>query len=282
MNLLEAVPLRELCVELFLTGQSDKCCDGWLHCKTCPHTILAQAVQGHYEIACGDGRTARLAEGEAWLTGANLALRIWHFGDAARVMRIRWIHLHCTLFGALDACSLLDLPLQVSRAACEPFGEIIAANQAGSEDFAPDSLGALARRQELAWRALRLLCELAPMRPGAGELLRERHRLEPVLRHMEQALAEKISVAELARLASLSVPRFHVFFRQNMGRSPMAHLRHLRLAEASRLLATGNEPLRVVAERTGFCNEFHLSREFRAVFGKAPGIWRREYDRNLA
>jgi transcriptional regulator GlxA family with amidase domain len=83
-------------------------------------------------------------------------------------------------------------------------------------------------------------------------------------------------------VASLSAPRFHAFFRQFMGRSPMDHLKHLRLSEACRLLATGDEPLRVVAEKTGFCNEFHLGRDFKRVFGKPPGVWRRDYDRNLA
>lgn len=283
MNLMESIPLRELAVEMCMADRLDRIANGVPHSKTCPYTILAQATQGRYEITCGDGRHADLAEGEAFLTGANLPLHIIHHGDARAEfrMRARWIHAHFTLFGSLDVTSLLALPLGVTARQCAPFVEVIEAllREHGSENA---SLGALARRHALAFRVLQLLCELAPLKPGAREMLRQRDRLGPVLEFMRGRLAEPLAVTDLARQASLSVPRFHVFFRRLMGRSPMEHLKHLRLSEACRLLATGNEPLRVVAERTGFCNEFHLSREFRGVFGKPPGVWRRDYDRNLA
>ncbi|OGV68649.1 MAG: hypothetical protein A3K19_14890 [Lentisphaerae bacterium RIFOXYB12_FULL_65_16] len=283
MRLIDAIPVRELNVELFYPGRFDAINNGGVHCKTCPHTIIAQAIQGRYEISCGDGRRADLAEGEAFLTGADLPLRIVHHGDARNGfrMRARWLHFHFTLFGAIDVTSLLDLPLGVSAKDCKPFGAIIEEELAArkAEDAA---LGSLARRQELAFQTLRLLCELAPMREDAMELLRQKDRLGPVLTFMREHVSRKLTVADIARVASLSVPRFHAFFRQFMGRSPMEHLKHLRLSEACRLLATGDEPLRVVAEKTGFCNEFHLSRDFKRVFGKPPGVWRRDYDRNLA
>lgn len=283
MNLIASVPLRELAVERCTAGQLDMAANDVVHSKTCPYTILAQATQGRYAIACGDGRRAELAEGEAFLTRANLPLHIVHHGDPRHRfrMRARWIHVHFTLFGALDVTSLLELPLRVTARQCAPFAEVIEALL--KEDSVPDaSLGTLARRQELAFRALHLLCELAPLRPDAPELLRQKDRLGPLLTFMQERLAEPLTVADLARRANLSTPRFHVFFRQLMGRSPMEHLKHLRLSEACRLLTTGNDPLRVVAEQTGFCNEFHLSREFRAMFGQPPGVWRRDHDRNLA
>ena len=189
--------------------------------------------------------------------------------------------MHFTLFGALDVTSLLELPLRVTARQCAPFAEIIEA-LLKEDSIADASLGTLARRQELAFRTLHLLCELAPLRPDAPELLRQKDRLGPLLTFMQERLAEPLTVADLAHRASLSVPRFHVFFRQMMGRSPMEHLKHLRLSEACRLLATGDDPLRAVADQTGFCNEFHLSREFRTMFGKPPGVWRRGHDRNLA
>ncbi len=283
MNRVESIPLQEMAVEMCVAGSLDVVANGVPHSKTCPYTILAQGVQGCYAIACGDGRRADLAEGEAFLTGANLPLHIVHHGDPREGfrMRARWIHLHFTLFGSLDVTSLLALPLRVTARHCEPFVEVIEALLRESRG-PDDSLGALAYRQELAFRALHLLCDLAPLKPGTLELLRQKDRLGPVLEFMRGQLAEPLAVTDLARQASLSVPRFHVFFRKLMGRSPMEHLKHLRLSEACRLLATSDEPLRVVAERTGFCNEFHLSREFRIVFGSPPGVWRRAYDRNLA
>ncbi len=283
MNPIEAIPIQALTVELCTAGSLDSLLAGVAHRKTCPYTILAQAVQGRYEITCGDGRHETLAEGEAFLTGANLPLHILHHGDPKKAfrMRARWIHIHFTIFGALDVTSLLALPLRVTRRQGEPFAAVIEA-LLQDRQTPKTSVAWLAHRHELAFRALRLLGELAPWRENALERLRHKDRLEPVLAFMKEHLADTLTVADLARKANLSPPRFHAFFRELMGRSPMHHLKQLRLSEACRLLAADREPLRVVAAKSGFCNEFHLSREFRAVFGKPPGGWRREYDRNLA
>lgn len=277
-----SIPLHEAQLEIFEVGSFDAIKRGDVHGKTCPHTIFAQAEQGRYEVTCGDGRHVMLAPREAFLTGANVPLRIVHHGDKAAGyrMRARWIHLHVTLYGIVDALSLLDLPLRVTARQCEPFGEIIE-EFATREAQTDASFGHLARRSELGFRAFRLLGELAPLRADAMEVLGQRHRLGPILHVMRNRLSEKITVADLARAASLSVPQFHVFFRRYVRSSPMDYLKHLRLSEASRLLATSDEPLRSIAERTGFCSEFHLSREFRRVFGKPPGKWRREDDATI-
>lgn len=272
---IESIPFQELTVETFLIGSFDTVVTKNVHGKTCPYTILAQAEQGQYEVTCGEGRHVKLASGEAFLTGANVPLRIVHHGDveAGYRMRARWIHLHVTLFGIVDATSLLGLPLRVTAQQFEPFGEIIAFLVGmGVQDGG--SFGALAQRNEFGFRAFRLLCERFPLRPDAMEVLRQRNRLGPVLHLMRDRLAEKITVADLARAASLSVSQFYVFFRRYARSSPMDYLKHLRLSEACRLLATGDEPIRYIAEKTGFCSEFHLSREFTGAYGNPPGRWR--------
>ncbi|MCF7837284.1 MAG: AraC family transcriptional regulator [Candidatus Marinimicrobia bacterium] len=282
MNL-DRLPPDALRVEWFETGAFDRVVENRSHRKTCPYTILAQAVQGRYGIGIGQEPLLTLACGEAFLTGPNLPLHIAHHGDArhGNRMRARWIHLRITLFQSLDISNLLDLPRRVSARACQPFGEIIEELQRLNANPA-QSLVAAARRQELAFRALGLLCRLAPFRKEAVELVRRRERLGPALALMRERLADSLSVADLARRAHLSVPQFHVFFRRLMGRTPMEHLKQMRLSEVCRLLVTDDAPLRWVAEQTGFCNEFHLSRVFRATYGKPPGVWRREQDCHLA
>lgn len=95
---------------------------------------------------------------------------------------------------------------------------------------------------------------------------------------MKEHLSDNLTVLDIARHANMSEPHFYSFFRRHMGRSPMRHLKYFRLARVCSLLAAGDTPLRVVAKETGFCNEFHLSREFSRQFGKPPGTWRRDYD----
>ncbi|HRU07567.1 MAG TPA: helix-turn-helix transcriptional regulator, partial [Candidatus Brocadiia bacterium] len=253
---------RDIAMEFIEAGGFDRPLDGYVHCKTCPYTILAQAVAGRYEIACEDGRHELLKEGEAFLTAANLPLRITHHGRPGQGfrMRARWLHVHFTLLGSIDVTSLLELPLRVTRQQCAPFGEII--EELLERGGRPDAgLSGLARRQELGFRALGLLCALAPLRAGAADTLRRQQRLAPALELMKERMAGRLSVAALARAAHMSPPHFHALFRRFLGRSPMQHLKYLRLSTACRLLATSGEPLKAIAAQTGFTNEFHLSRE---------------------
>ena len=78
-----SIPLHEAQLEIFEVGSFDTISRGDAHSKTCPHTIFAQAEQGRYEVTCGDGRHVLLATREAFLTGANVPLRIVHRGDKA-------------------------------------------------------------------------------------------------------------------------------------------------------------------------------------------------------
>ncbi|NLX04681.1 MAG: helix-turn-helix domain-containing protein [Phycisphaerae bacterium] len=277
---IDRIPYDAISLRFFETGSFDVRVDRHVHCKTCPYTILAQAVQGRYEIHCGPNRHESLAEGEAFLVPAFQPLRIVHHGDPREGgrMRARWLHIHVTLFDAVDLLSLLDMPLRVSAEQCEPFADIMSALTRVQE--CPPFVQ-LARKQELAFRTLAMLCELAPLRTDADDLWLRRHRLQPVFNHMREHLAERLTVTRLARLAHLSVPHFHALFRKYLGRSPMQHLKQLRLERAARLLTGSDASLADIAEATGFCNEFHLSREFRRVFGRPPRRWRADPDRTL-
>ena len=196
-------------------------------------------------------------------------------------MRARWVHFRFTLFSALDVSDFLDLPLRVEAADCEPFGPIID-HLLLVEPGAAETLGGVAKRHAAAWHLLDRLTDVAPLRADASALLRQKDRLVPALDYMETHLADKVVVEYLADIVHMSVPHFHAFFRRCMGRSPMTHLKRLRLAGAARLLLRDNAPLEEVAGATGFCNAYHLSREFRRYFGKPPGTWRKEHDRTMA
>ena len=253
--------------------------DGWVHCKTVPYTIIAQVIHGKYEIHC-PGRSAVIRPGEAFLTGANLPLRIIHRCDPRQgTMAARYLHFHFTLLGALDFTALLDMPLCLAEKPTTPIGDLI--GELLSVGAGPRTLCQLARRHELLLRALRLLCEAAPPRPDYAAFMGSTKRLIPVLAHIREHLADPMKVEDLARRAHLSSSRFYAIFKYWIGRSPMDHVKHLRLTEACRRLAVTDDPLRVIAEDTGFCNPFHLSREFKVLFGTSPSVYRKTYDRRL-
>jgi AraC-like DNA-binding protein len=87
-------------------------------------------------------------------------------------------------------------------------------------------------------------------------------------------LAEDLSLEDLAHDAGLS--RFHFVraFRAAAGTTPMRWLRHQRLQAARALLLTTDLPLRAIAARVGFADEFQLSRVFRRETGRAPSSLR--------
>ena len=66
-------------------------------------------------------------------------------------------------------------------------------------------------------------------------------------------------------------------FRQITGRKPLEYLNHVRIEQAKEWLSLSDEPLRDIAARVGFRDEYYFSRRFRQHTGLAP----RQYDRSL-
>lgn len=84
---------------------------------------------------------------------------------------------------------------------------------------------------------------------------------------------EDLSLADLARLTGL--PRHHLIraFRQETGLTPHAYLVDVRVRRARERLRRGETPSDVAAA-TGFCDQPHLTRAFKARFGITPGAFR--------
>jgi len=100
-------------------------------------------------------------------------------------------------------------------------------------------------------------------------------RISSALAVMAQDLAQPMRIAELALACGLSPAQFRRLFRAALGRSPVAHLQRLRLAEAQRLIA-GGMLVREAAEAVGYRTAACLDRIFRRFAGTTPGRWRRE------
>lgn len=63
-------------------------------------------------------------------------------------------------------------------------------------------------------------------------------------------------------------------FSAHVGVTPKSFARILRARRAGRLIAAGGMPLREVAMACGYSDQAHLSREFRAITGDSPSLWR--------
>lgn len=95
-------------------------------------------------------------------------------------------------------------------------------------------------------------------------------------RFIDQRLASRLSVADLAREACLSEAHFRHCFREQTGLTPWQYVRRRRLEAARRLLLESRLPLSEVAALVGFANQSALSHAFRDAYGEPPSRVRRD------
>jgi AraC-like DNA-binding protein len=128
-----------------------------------------------------------------------------------------------------------------------------------------------ARKQQVLDALLRsLLAEFAKAATHGSDTLVERVRA-----FLKDHLNESLTVRDLAALVDLSPAHFIRTYKRLTQRTPMQDLRMLRLEAARDLLITTALPLKAIAPRVGFCDEYHLSRVFRRCLGVSPGYFRK-------
>ncbi|HWA84991.1 MAG TPA: AraC family transcriptional regulator [Opitutus sp.] len=128
--------------------------------------------------------------------------------------------------------------------------------------------GSILERQSLLAAAVRqLLADCAEERPHPDPAP-DRAGLRRARDYLHECCAEKVALADLARMAGLS--RFHFLraFAQQFGLPPHAYQIGLRLEKARLLLKAGRPIAEVDA---GFADQSHLTRRFKARFGVTPG-----------
>ncbi|HEY9375382.1 AraC family transcriptional regulator [Streptomyces sp.] len=84
------------------------------------------------------------------------------------------------------------------------------------------------------------------------------------------------TVEALADRAGLSRAAFARRFATLVGEPPMAYLTRWRMTTAARLLRESEDPLTVVAARTGYGSEYAFAKAFKREYGQAPGGYRRQ------
>jgi AraC family transcriptional regulator len=92
--------------------------------------------------------------------------------------------------------------------------------------------------------------------------------------YVVEHLSERILVADLARLASLSPNRFALCYSAQIGQSPHQFVLALRLEHAAAMLRMSTLSLAEVAHACGFANQQHLSNAMRRHFGVTPSRYR--------
>ena len=98
--------------------------------------------------------------------------------------------------------------------------------------------------------------------------------LNPALAALHAAPERKWTVADLARVATVSRSALDERFRQVLGLSPIRYLTEWRMHVAEDLLASTDLGVAAVSRRVGYDAEEAFSRAFKRSHGSSPGQWR--------
>ncbi|NQY32814.1 MAG: AraC family transcriptional regulator [Coraliomargarita sp.] len=102
-------------------------------------------------------------------------------------------------------------------------------------------------------------------------------RMNEVVDYIGANYANAIDIADLARVAGLSISQFERRFRQVFQQTPSRFLIRYRLTRASQMLMRSDTTISQIAQDVGFYDHSHFSREFQKLFGTAPGRYRKEH-----
>lgn len=93
--------------------------------------------------------------------------------------------------------------------------------------------------------------------------------------YVKAHIAQSLSLEELAGVMGLSVFHLTRKIRAEFGCPPHAYVMRQRLERAKQLLARKDLPLKVVAARSGFADQSHMTRFFRRFLNVTPSEHRR-------
>lgn len=139
-------------------------------------------------------------------------------------------------------------------------------------------LRALSKPEELAVLGPGLLRELhyrvlvGPQGGALAAAIRQKGTSGKIVRSLavlRERYAERLSVAELASEAGMSVPAYHVHFKTLTGSTPIQYIKAMRLHAARLMIARGEGPVSAIAARVGYVSPAQFSRDFRRHFHRS-------------
>ncbi|MFS0726679.1 helix-turn-helix domain-containing protein [Paenibacillus sp. 1P07SE] len=102
-------------------------------------------------------------------------------------------------------------------------------------------------------------------------------RVERLCSLLRERYADKWTLREMAAAVHLSESHLRCLFKRSLQLTPMAYLLRVRLLKAKEQMQRTDEPIRMIAEVTGFEDWNYFSRVFRKVEGVAPSVYRRKH-----
>lgn len=94
--------------------------------------------------------------------------------------------------------------------------------------------------------------------------------IRPAIEYINDHYNEKLTIAQLAKVSSLSKSYFMYCFRKYAGISAIEYINQLRIKTACGLLTAGDRTISEIAYACGFSNLSNFNRQFRSQTGLSP------------
>ncbi len=210
-------------------------------------------------------------DGDGYCTPAGTLKRSVHLKNDAAMFH--WAHVDFFVFNGVDLARLVDFPPVFSNNKGKQIGKI---NRRLLQIWEQEhlSLPDIIERKRLGMQLLEVLIDNTETIINA-ERLRLLERMQPILEHMHDHIADPLQAQNLAALFDLSFSRFYELFTEATGISPGQYQLQLRLKHAQTQLVSTDHPIKDIAESIGYADNHYFSRIFKKTFGMTPGNYRK-------
>ncbi|MFB9750233.1 AraC family transcriptional regulator [Paenibacillus hodogayensis] len=239
-----------------------------------PTALVTQITDGPILVGIDDA-TYRVEPGQALIIPANVKYTI-HLVEHTAVTH--WLNVNFMLFEHFPLLDLLEVPYTTSVAVGNEIGQLQAeifdllhAKHTGN----PMALFNAVKVKQRLFAVLDTVLSVSRYKAGSLEKMNKFETFQPVLKYIEEHLAEKIKVSQLAGLLFVSTSYFYKQFQEAFDLSPMQYIQAQRFKKAQHLLAASDLTIGEIANLVGYESTFPFIRFFKSMYGNSPGHYRK-------
>lgn len=223
--------------------------------------IVCSAGRGWCEL---DGVTHEVHAGQVLVVPPGLPHSYGAHDDDP--WTVWWLHVAGS--DVWEFLRLMGAHEQPVRTLSDSFRAVALIEEIGELTGGQGSTASLLAATGAAWHLLATLAAGPRSRSSQNELI---DHARDFLRHHVDS---RVSVAELAAIASVSPSHFAFLFKQQVGIPVLLYQMNTRMARARELLDTTDERVARISALVGFADLFYFSRQFKNTHGMTPMQYR--------